>query len=215
MTTATRLTFSQFIDLLLARLYDAQRADPDGMVDLNELAADLRESVPDDWVVDAAKVMQAQGLADCMISYGACRARLTGMGMLFVEQDGGSGVIRQYHQGPAQFFQHVHVSGAGSHQVVVGNHQNNVTQTSTAQRERPQVFHLIDQIQERIANDSTLAPDEREEIGSDIESVRQQMKKRVPNLSAVAAILEPMGRIASVAGQVAMLIKNLYSNDVV
>lgn len=213
MITALKLNFSQFIDLLLARLYDAQRENPEGMVDLNEIATDLRESVPEDWVVDAAKVMQARGLADCMISYGACRARLTGQGMLFIEEGRGSGAIRQYREDPTQFFQHVHVSGSGSHQVIVGNNPSGITQTSTAERERPQVFHLIEQIQDRISSDPTLGQAEREEIASDIESVRQQMKKRVPNLSAVAAILEPMGRIASVAGQVAMLIKNLYSNS--
>ena len=80
------------------------------------------------------------------------------------------------------------------------------------ERERPQIFHLIGAIQDRITKDPELAPAEREEIARDIESLRQQMNKRVPNLSAVAAILEPMGRIASVSAQVAMLIKNLYSS---
>jgi len=140
MTTSIKLKFSQFIDLLLARLYEAQRQNPDGMVDLNEIAADLRESVPDDWVVDAAKVMQARGLADCIISYGACHARLTGEGMLFVEEDRGSGIIRQYRQEPAQFFQHVHVSGSGHHQVIVGSSQTGITQSSTGEQERPHAW---------------------------------------------------------------------------
>jgi len=209
MTTTTTLSFSQFIDLLLARLYDAQRTNPNGMIDLNALAADLRETVPDDWVVDAARVMQSRGLADCIISYGACRGRLTGEGMLFVEEGRGTGVISQYRQEPAQYFQHVNVSGSGN-QVVVGSNQSGVQQSS-GEQSRPQVFHLINEIEEQLKRDSSLGQSEREEFLNDVGSLRQQMKKRTPNLSAVAALLEPLGGIASAAAQVAMLIRMLNS----
>ena len=208
MTTEVRSTFSQFIDLLLARLYDAQRQNPGGMIDLNEIAADLKESAPEDWVVDAARVMQARGLADCIISYGACRARLTGEGMLFVEEERGTGAIRQYRQEPGQFFQHVSVTGTGN-QVVLGTGQKEISHSSSVEHEREPVFRVLGEIEVAIKHEGSLGPAEREDLLADLASLRQQLRKREPNQSAIAALLAPMSHIATVATRVATLIKML------
>jgi hypothetical protein len=57
-----------------------------------------------------------------------------------------------------------------------------------------------------------LDPSEREEFLSDVEAVRQQLRKREPNRPALAALLAPLSQIASIAGQVTTLIKWLNAS---
>ena len=89
---ATALRFSQFVDLLMVRLYELDLQEGDRFFDLNAIARQIRESVPSGWVFDAAKVLQTRGLAECIFTFGGIQAQLTGEGRLYVEE--GRGVTR-------------------------------------------------------------------------------------------------------------------------
>jgi hypothetical protein len=203
-TATTRLTFSQFIDLLLARLYDAELQGDGGFTDLNALARELKMQFPRDWVIDAAQVMQARGLADCLITFGGCEARLTGQGRLFVEQPKSPGIIEEYRKDPAEFVRQVNVTGNGNN-VIIATHAGGTTQTSTIEQERQPAFQLLGEIQDRLDHDDSLGKSERQDLLSDIESLRAQLHKREPNRHVLAALLTSFSQIASIAGLVATL----------
>ena len=66
--------FTDFVDLLLVALYEADQSDNgDGFQDLGALAATIKGDVPRDWVFDAAKVLETRMLADCIFTFGAPR----------------------------------------------------------------------------------------------------------------------------------------------
>jgi hypothetical protein len=200
MTTRATLKFGQFIDLLMARLLDREQEAPSGaLVDLNEVARDLNVSVPDQWIFDAGKVLESRGWAQVLFTMGGgCRARLTGEGRLYVEEERGTGIIREYHEAPAQF---ISVSGTGN-QLTVGS-------TVTIEQERAPAFRLLSQLKNALQRDPTMSDSEREDLLSDILMIEQQLRKREPNRAALAALLEPLSRVASIAGFVADLVRLL------
>ena len=126
MSEHNQISFSQLIDLLLARLYDVdQKQGPGKYYFLNALAEGFKEKVPFQLIFDAAKVMEARGLIRAIYMQGAVQATLTGEGRLFVEEEQGTGAIREYRKDPSHF---VIVTGNGN-QVNVGSPQ--ATQTMT------------------------------------------------------------------------------------
>lgn len=205
-TPSRRLTFSEFIDLLLTRLYELEQAEGGGVFyDLNEIADELKAEVPSQWVYDAGRVLETQGLARCLFAMGGYSAgMITGEGRLFVEQQRGSGIIREYRSAPENF---VVVSGSGN-QVTVGT-RGNVHQSVSVETERRPAFDLLDEIQRLIESDVSLSDTEKSDLLADVDVVRGQLKKREPNLPAVAAILDPLSRITSLAGSIANLINLL------
>jgi hypothetical protein len=197
--------FAQFIDLLLARLYELESNDDRPYYfDLDEIAHTLTVEVPRDWVFDAGKVLEGRGLADCIFTFGGVSARLTGEGRLFVEEKRGTGIISEYQESPSTF---VIVSG-NQNEVSVGRDQT-VTQTSTIEKERAAAFELLDEIQRTILAANDLTEQERQELISDTDAVRGQLRKREPNRVALAALLQPLSAVSSIAGLVASLIKIL------
>ncbi len=106
------------------------------------------------------------------------------------------------------------VSGT-ENQVIVGGtgaDQSNVSQTARIERERHPAFRLLAEMQSKIENDTGLGADERSDFLNDLESLRRQLLKREPNRPSIAALLVPLSQIASIAGQVATLIKWLNSS---
>ena len=119
------LTFTEFVELMLVRLYEADRQQPGEVIDLSRLAAELGQDVPEGWLFDAVEALADRGLVEDMRTMQTAHAILRGEGRLFVERGGSTGVIDEYRQHPANF---VVVSGSG-HQVAVAT-GGSVTQTS-------------------------------------------------------------------------------------
>lgn len=205
MATRTDLTFSRFIELLLARLYDLERTHGAGrFFDLNAVARELKLSPPSQWVFDAGKVLESRGLVQAFFTFGGgCHAMLTGEGRLYVEREEGSGVIGEYHRDPRNF---VIVSGTGN-QVVVGDRPQGISQSLRVEEERQPAFHLVADIKRTLGGDDGLSESEKKDLLADVQAIEQQLKKREPNRAALAALLEPLSQIASVAGYVAQLIR--------
>ena len=208
MAAKAGFTFSEFIDLLLARLYDLEQSqEPVGdYVDLNAIAQQMKPPVPAQWTFDAGRVLESQSLARCIFAFGgACMAQITGEGRLFVEQNRGTGIIAKYKEAPQNFY--VTVEG-NRNQVAVGN-SNQLTQKATIEKAREPAFGILQEIIQKIEQDSTLGEAERADYVTDLEMVRQQMGKREPNRSALAALLAPFGRMTSVAGLIGNLVRLL------
>lgn len=202
-------TFSEFIDLILARLYELEQSQgASSFFDVNAINEQLKEPVDAQWVFDAGKVLESRGLAQCVFAFGGvCQARLTGEGRLFVEErrDRASETIGKYYRHPDNY---VVVSGIGN-KVVVGGRDVTANQNTSIQQERAPAFQLLGNIRNRVADDQRLSEQERGDVLSDLDMVEQQLRKREPNRSALAAILEPLGQIASIAGLVSTLIRLL------
>ncbi len=81
--------FTEFVDLLLVALYEADQSDGGNDQNLGELAMMIKGDVPLDWVFDAAKVLDNRGLADVIFSFGATHAKISGQGRLYVEAEQG------------------------------------------------------------------------------------------------------------------------------
>jgi hypothetical protein len=207
MTTGTALKFGHFIDLLMARLLEREQETPSGaLLDLNEVARELKVRVPDQWIFDAGKVLDGRGWAQVLFTMGGgCHARLTGEGRLYVEEERGTGIIHEYHQAPAQF---ISVSGTAN-QVIVGSATGTVSQAVTIEQERAPAFRLLRHIKDTLQGDPGLSDSEREDLFADIGMIEQQLRKREPNRAALAALLEPLSRVASIGGFIADLIRLL------
>ena len=209
MTGQTSLKFGQFLDLLMARLVERQTEAPAGtLIDLNQVARDLKVEVPDQWVFDAGKVLESRGWAQVIFTFGGgCHARLTGEGRLYVEEERGTGIIHEYHREPDRF---ISVSGTNN-QVIIGSTIGTVSQSVTIEQERAPSFRLLDRIKDVLRRDPTLNDSERQDLLSDVQMVEQQLKRREPNRAVLAALLEPLSRVASIGGFVADLIR-LFNN---
>ncbi len=205
MVTQNKLKFSEFIDLILARLYELEQTEGGGsFFDLNAIAKELKEAPPQQWVFDAGKVLESRGLAQVVFTMGGgCHAMLAGEGRLFVEQEQGTGIIKQYHQAPQNY---VVIRGSGN-QVVVGGDQGTITQSMSIEKEREPAFKLLEQIRDRLGNDASLGEAEKKDLLTDVQGIEQQLKKREPNRQALAGLLESLSQVASVAGHVANLIR--------
>jgi hypothetical protein len=207
MATETKMRFSEFVDLLLATLYRQEEqtpgTGPGQYIDLNALSRQFKEPVPFQWVFDAAKVLESRALVRCMFTMRGVLAQLTGEGRLYVEEDHGTGIIKQFKELPQNF---VVVSGTGN-QVVVGGNQTEVHQS--IEQERQPAFELLDEISKQLKQDATLTSQEKEDLLSDVDMIRGQLKRREPNRPALAALLEPLSKVASIAGFVLNLIKLL------
>ena len=195
MSLAATLTFSRFIDLLLALLYDLeQEHGTEKFFDLSSMAAALKEKVPPRWVFDAGKVLESRGLATCIFALGGrVDAELTGEGRMLVEQkrEQGAGIVAEYLERPADY-------------VVVGS--PGAAAARTIREERQPAFDLLDRMEQEIDADSTLGPQEKQDLRTDVDTLRKQLGKREPNRVVLASLLEPLSRVASIASSVANLI---------
>ncbi len=205
--TTNNINFSHFIELALAIIYKHEQVHgPQGFIDMNQLAASLKQKIPPKWIWDATKVLESRRMVQAIYAIGgACYAQLTGEGRLFVEEERGSGIIQKYNKAPQQF---VFVSGEGN-QVVVSGGDANVTQTTKFQNERKPALDLLDEIQRTIVKESGLRSDEIEEIKIDIDMIRKQLDKREPNRTVLAALLDGLPNIPSIITMVGDLVRLL------
>ena len=141
------LKFSRFVDLMMARLYELERDKPGEYIPLQWINQQLAAPSPQSWVFDAGKVLESRGLARCIFTLGGCQAQLTGEGRMFVEEEQGSGVIKEYHERPETFI--VNVSGSGN-QVSVGGNQSGINQTMTVEQERQPVFDVLKEMEQKV-----------------------------------------------------------------
>ncbi len=210
MPATQQLRFIEFIDLLLARLYELDQHKPGGLFDLNEVAGEINTEVPEARTLDAAKYLQSRGLASALITFGGIAAQLTGEGRAYVEEEKGTGIIQKYHQTPQVFIQHVDVRG-DNNQTVVGQDQNGVSQSqkSPIEKEREPAFKILREVIEKLEADKSINDDERAQFKEDLEYIREQLKRREPNRSALAALLAPLSQISSIASKVVSLVRLL------
>jgi hypothetical protein len=195
------LKFTEFVELMLARIAEEDRQQPGAFIDMFPLAEGLRQEIPKEWVFDARDGLEARGLVHPLKVLGyTAPARLTGEGRLYVEQGGETGVIDDYWSHPMNF---VFVTGEG-HQVAVGV-QGDVTQ-SRIESVPEEAWALLDQIESTLADDATLEPDEREEALVDVRTARDQLRRKRPNKAAVIGLLTPLAQIASVGAFVTKLV---------
>ncbi|MBM4035123.1 MAG: hypothetical protein FJ291_25550 [Planctomycetes bacterium] len=207
-TAARKLRFSEFVDLLLARLYDLEQEQRDRYFDFNAINRELTEPVPQQWIFDAGRVLESRGMANCVFAFGGvCRGRLTGEGRLFVEerQNADAGIIREYYASPQDF---VLVPGRSDHQAVVGGERVGAPSTTIEQQRAP-AFEMLRQIEDLLKQGGTLSEERRKDLLQDIEAVRGQLRKVEPNRAALAAILESMSQVDAIGGFVANLIQVL------
>lgn len=205
MTTATQsMTFSKFIDFLLVRLYDLERQNGAGRYfSLNAIAKELKEEVPIAWVRDAGKVLESRMLASCIFMLGGhVQAQISGEGRLVVEGERGDDIKKEMPN-----LVSVTVSGSNNQVVVAGGDQRQTTQMLTIEEEREPAFSLIKEMADELARDASLGEQTRDDALTDLAQIKAQLKKREPNRPALAALLEPLSQVTSIATRVAELIK--------
>jgi len=197
--------FTEFVDLLLVALYEA---DGGGYQNLEALAATIKGDVPRDWVFDAAKVLQTRALADCIFTFGGTHARITGQGRLYVEsQQGFTKTAQELH---ATYY-NVTVSGTG-HQVVTGQDASGVSQTITQPESSP-ALRLLNEMAQKIQSDGTLSGPTKLEATTYTNLLRFEVTKPQPNHTLIATLLESLSKIASIAGNVASFIRLLNASS--
>jgi hypothetical protein len=197
-----QLTFTEFVELMLARLVEADREKPGEYVDMIPLAAELKQEIPQDWVFDARNALEVRGLVDPLKVLGqTAPAKLTGEGRLFVEQGGGTGVIDEYQKHPSNF---VIVSGTG-HQVAVAT-QGDVTQTYVETGVPKEAWELLDQVEQAIGSDDTLSGGDRELALADVRAARTQLERPEPNKRAAIGLLDPLAKLATVGDFIEKLV---------
>lgn len=149
---AERLSFTEFVDFVLVRLYERDQEDAGARVNISDIAGELREPVPFQWVIDALGVLDRRGWARDWGLDNANVAEITGEGRLYVEgREHQTDVIEQYRERPYNF---VFVSGVG-HQVAVGT-SGNVTQTSISADMRVQALAIVKDMREHLETDASL-----------------------------------------------------------
>lgn len=206
METKQKLTFSQFIDLILVRLYEYENNQPGGFLNLGKIVNELKFEVPYNWVFDAGKILEGRGLAHVLFALGGtAMARISGEGRLYVEDEQGTGIIKDYNKDKGTF---VYVSGKNN-QVNVGNVNSDINQKITIKEERKPVFDLLDKIEEKLRSEDLVTKDELNDLLTDLASLRTQLEKKEPNKNVIAALLEPLSNITSIAGHVSDLINYL------
>jgi hypothetical protein len=199
---ATTYRFSEFLDLLLVRLYEADRQTPDDFADLTALARTIKGDVPVSWVMDAGKVLETRAFADVLFTFGATYAKITGEGRLYVEE--GRGTTKKIQEQPATYY--VTVSG-NNNQLVTGPIAGNISQASSLEEQRAPAFKLLKEAKERLRGDPALQGSTNVEANAYLDLVGLELKKPEPNRHIISAVLDPLSKIASIAGTIASLVK--------
>jgi hypothetical protein len=200
------MKFSEFLDRLLFKLYEFDREHSDEFANLSELAETIKGDVPPSWIVDAGKVLDARALADVIFTFGGTDAKISGEGRLYVEE--GRGTTPQIQQAPQNYY--INIPGH-SNQVVVGN-SGQVLQRNTIEQERAPAFKLLDEIERKLSDDPNTKGANETEAKTYVGLIRQELRKAEPNKNVIAAVLDPLTKIASIAGSVASLIKLFNSS---
>jgi len=196
--------FIEYIDLLLRLIYEYDSKAPGQYFELNELSRQLGE---DDiyHVSEAVDVLSSRGLINAQKYIGGqCIGALTGEGKLYVEEGGKSGIISKYDANPEKY--NISISG--------NNVNLNIGSGNTAQifasNGMGNIFALLDQINSKIDSDDTLSAEDKKDIKLDVDSLKNQLNKKEPNMNIVASFIQPLTNIASIAeliGKLMVLLK--------
>jgi hypothetical protein len=200
---APQYKFSEFIDAILVKLYELDRASTDEFVKLDEVIKQIKGSIPPNWVFDAAKVLQSRGFINAIINSMGVFANLTGEGRLYVEEE--RGAVKKIEAAPSNYY----ITAGDNAQIVAGGQQGQVTQTTTITDQNSALREIVNAIESKIQNDTLLNDQERTEALGYVKVVRNELTKSEPNRNVLAAILEPLSQIISVASQVTNLFKML------
>ncbi len=145
-------------------------------------------------------------LADCIFTFGATHAKISGQGRLYVESDQG---FTKKAQESHETYYNVTVSGSGN-QVVTGQDVSGVSQTIT-QPVSP-ALRLLNEMVEKIQGDNTLSQATKDEAKQYTDLLRFEVKKPEPNRTLIATLLESLSKISSIAGSVASFIRLLNAS---
>lgn len=170
---------------------------------MDALARSIKGDIPTEWVFDAAKVLEARALADCRINSMGTFAKISGEGRLYVEE--GRGITQKIQESPANFY--VTVTG-DKNNIVTGQVATGIQQGVASDDQTP-VGRLLTEISKGIKADSELSESDRKEALDYAELIRKETRKHEPNRSLIAAVLDPLSKIASIAGNIATLMKYL------
>jgi hypothetical protein len=183
------MRFSEFLDLLMLKLYEADVQRPGDSVDLYRLASLFREDVPTVWVMDAANVMGQRLLARPILGLGRlANARISGEGRLYVEQ--GTPIIEQAKKYPEKYFKTLDEAENSPLGVSVGN--------------------VLDSIEKKLKDDTSLRGDRSLEAQWAVNMIRARLKAgntEDPNL--IRALVEVLSRIPSVSSEAEFLAGSL------
>ncbi|MGA9884705.1 MAG: hypothetical protein WBQ34_13390 [Candidatus Acidiferrales bacterium] len=193
------MAFSELVDLVLVVLYDLERFKIEkdmtavNYLPLDWVAGDLSEPVPRQWMTDAAKILEMRGYAECMYTFGGgCKARITGLGRLEVEQNKAK-YLEEFKKKKRK---------------ILARHEH-FPATETIEEERKPAFDLVGAIHKKIEADSSIGEKEKRDLLFDLRTVEEQLKRREPNRPLLAAVLDGFSRIPSVPDEVASLVKLL------
>jgi hypothetical protein len=196
------IRFTEFVDLLLVRLYELDRERPDDFVNLALVAEQIKADVPATWVIDAARVLETRALADVVYTFGGTDAKISGEGRLYVEE--GRGTTKAIQAAPQNFY--VQVSG-DNNQVVTGSLVGSATQQLTIEQERAPALKLLDDLHRKVTDDQSISGATRMEALTYLGLIQQELKKPEPNRNVIGVVLEPLSKIASIAGGIASLMR--------
>ena len=203
--SAPTLAFSDFVDLVLVRLYELDKIDTSSFVDLTTVYDEINGDVPKSWLIDAAKVLQARSLAQVMINSKGVYAHISGEGRLYIERGEGKQKAEEVETNRSNYF-HISVSG-NNNQIIGGQQTGSATLTMSNAQGRSPWSDEVDAIEERLHKDTALSAEERDQALSYVRVIRGELRKREPNRTILAAVLEPLSQIISIVGQVAALIR--------
>lgn len=192
-------TFTDLVNWLLARLYEYD--GPDDYPDLRKLVAELDSPVRLDELLDAAHLLDDNGLIEALFTGGMnVAARITGPGRLLLEE-------ARADKSETTLGNVVTITGSGN-VVAVGN-MGDVRQTALNGKMLERIFVLLGDALAALETDESLAPDEREDAVADIMAVQTQLRRTRPNLGAVRAHLAPLERLVPVGALVVEILSLL------
>lgn len=197
---ATRLKFGEFLDALLVRLYELDSDEGPRFFNLDQIVGQMAAPPPRGWIFDAAKVLESRGLARCLYTFGGADAELTGEGRLYVEEDRGTTPEIRSHR--ENYF---NISITGNNNQVVSGNQGPVRQALTIEQQRAPTFDLLREIENTLQQDQSLKGPQRLEAPTYIHLIRIQVEKEQPDLAVIAAVLDPLSKIPSIATKIANL----------
>lgn len=194
------LTFTAYTDLALARLYELeQKTGLTGTgIDVAKLMKDLAGDVPPGWPWDAATHIVEQGFGHDFRAQGSPQTALTPSGRIYVER--AHGVIADYRSSP----QIVLVTGNGN-QVAIGHGQHVAQDSHVYGLAMADILDLLDELDERIRHDPTLADQARAEALADVDVIRNQAGRENPSLAVITAVLTSLASIDGIADLVGKL----------
>ncbi|MGB7159694.1 MAG: hypothetical protein WBD40_16625, partial [Tepidisphaeraceae bacterium] len=141
--------------------------------------------------------------ANCIFTFGGVEAQISGEGRLYVDE--GRGVTGRAKENEAQYF-NVVVTG-DNNQVVTASPQSIVSNDVPVETLRQPAFAVLREMRHVIDGSSQLSNSQKIEANTYVNLIELQLKKPDPDRRVIAAVLDPLGKVAALASHVANLIK--------